>query len=170
MKANTHTIFLFAFFIGVLFSCIGTQNATAVKNNSSDTSIVTTLYNSKCKIFYSNYHDTLFQYEDYQRWNPSAREVLKADSIAMKCILRSDKVTDHLKEKLGSSYYLRQYVGVIDTVGNKLLFINYICEKLNESKGFDKNLVGLDDAFDCSFDLLFDMKLMQCKKIDLITK
>jgi len=163
-------IFFLSILVGVFLSCKSAQNPVASISNDKDSSIIITPYNSKCKVFYSSYHDTLFQYNEYKRWNPSTKEVLKADSIAMKCVLHNEKATNLLKEKLGSPYYIRQYIGIIDSIGNKLLFINYICEKLSESKGFEKHIVGLDDGFDCSFDLLFDMKTMQCRRINILTK
>ena len=146
----------------LLAFCKNTKNAVVVKIDDDDTSIVTTAYQSKCKIFYSDYKDSLFIYNDLSRWNPTKQDIIRGDSILIKCITTFSYPSSFIKNNIYN--YNRQYFGLIDKKGNKILWVNclYKESKLIRGNAWLNRLDGADDGGDHFFNITISLEKNTC--------
>lgn len=155
-------ILLLGVVVYILVSCKSSQGAVVTVSNYSDTSIVITSYNSKCKIFYKDYIDSIFAYNDSVRWNPTKSDIIKADSILIKCISTFGFPTAFIKQNIND--YNRQYFGVISKSGDRIVWVNcfYNRSKLIRGNEWLNHLVGADDGGDYFFNATISFEKNTC--------
>mgnify|MGYP001567024506 CR=1 FL=1 len=141
----------------VFIKCKNPAGITNKRDFTNDTSIVISKNNGKCKIFYSEYNADYFEYRDYLRWNPVRQDVWIADSILVGFIASSGIPTLKIKNNLAE--YYRQYFGLIDKVGAKIIFVNcFFVKSPSIEDKWTKMLITADDGGDLFFNATINLE------------
>jgi hypothetical protein len=112
-------------------------------------------------IFDSNENDLHSYFDYYDFFNPSIEEVFFSDSLANIYIQKNyDKY--HWTNEIDNYFdYYRQYVGLIDTLESKIIFINAACEILNSDELMN-NLIMVRGGGSCYFTLKVNLTTNEC--------
>ncbi len=63
-------------------------------------------------------------------WTPSKSDIIEAERILNTCFIK-EKEEGHFKTERFLENYTRQYLGSIDKLGHKIIWINSFCSKLD---------------------------------------
>lgn len=164
--------------IGFIFLFIAKVSAQEViypvKHDSSIIKIKE--YYNSCGKIYNIKNNYLFPSDTKEIFIPTGQELLSAEQLMNENYTALIKSDDRVKALIGTDYkqyyykFYRQYVGIIDSAGNKKIFIQlFKCCKKKIDKCFPnwKNeLISPLDEDPCTTSLRFIVNLTQ-KKISL---
>jgi hypothetical protein len=64
--------------------------------------------------------------------------------------------------KFNDSDYFRQYVGYIDSKGNRIVFINSVCKTYGQKRDFKRNWIFVLDGGSCFYQIKVDLTAKKC--------
>lgn len=64
--------------------------------------------------------------------------------------------------KFGDSDYFRQYVGYVDSKGNRIVFINAVCKSYGQKSDLKKNWIFVLDGGSCFYQIKVDLTSKKC--------
>ena len=104
-------------------------------------------------IFPKEYKNTYYSQNEYSSYTPSKEEIINAETILKAKLKEVNKFKINQSNKCPIIHkqlckYNRQYFGIIDKNGKKVVFINFIWEK-STPNNWDKEIIMVLDG--CSY-------------------
>lgn len=96
--------------------------------------------------------------KDYQPWEPSEQDVRDTEEKIQKCF--DDQANAYVNRVLGKKPedYNKQFVGAINSQGERILWINCFCKReINSFKGWKENIIFVADGGNCFIQIKFNL-------------
>ena len=139
------------FFVLLLFSnCNGQQEKAIVKDTIDPFDQI------QWTILPEDYNLGI-AFKKYSRWTPSKSDIVQSEEAFIKCL-------NNQKHRFNYSLnnYTRQYAGLINDKGQKILWINFFCDEPNTKKDWKQSVVAVEDGGDCYFELKLNLDTKTC--------
>lgn len=114
--------------------------------------------NENQSVIFPNSYEVGFK--EYQRWTPDWETVKQLEKPLQQCL---KKEVPDISKKL--STYKRQYVGLINQQGEKIVWVNFFAYDF-DSEDWQQDLVIVDDGGDDFFNIKINIENKRC--FDLI--
>jgi len=104
-----------------------------------------------------------------KKFTPTIEEIGIAKNLSKDYIdsLEQNRNLETVKQygkllKFGDSDYYRQYVGFVDSNGNRIIFINAVCKSYGQKSDLKKNWIFVLDGGSCFYQIKVDLTNKKC--------
>ena len=126
------------------------KNDKSDKNDKTDNKTVKYTLNSHKVILPAESGMEWLFGKNYKNWNPSDDDIEAADKLFIEGFNDQKRGTvDRVLYRKPEEYY-RQYVGVTDSTGDKIIWINCFCDKEADTfKDWKERIIRVSDGGNC---------------------